>query len=276
MTDDWIRVQTDWWSGQGHTHRLGTRGTAYYTTVYTRQHTLLYSTFLGLVSPPSFILMSLSVSVSVLVVLLLLVSVHDGCCWAQQVTFGTGLSSNRLYAQPIEVFNHTLAKTATHGVMTHFWATGLREESRQMHDTILILVPPLDTWRTASCWSVYLLLPLSGDPAVDSAIWSYYIDGESIPSIVFNSGMITGVGFGDGTGPWGTQLMGKGAKSGAWYSNIRIPFQSSIRITGECDPSYGPGCEATVWVIVRGTENLPIHAGRSADTTNCKNDTAAD
>jgi len=156
-------------------------------------------------------------------VLVSCLAILSSCISAQQVTFGTGLSSNKLYAKDIEIFNHTVSATASHGVMTHFWATG--------------------------------------DPAVDSAIWSYYIDGEQDASIVFSSGMVTGVGFNDGAGPWGTTLVGKGAKSGAWYSNIRIPFQKSIRITGRCDPSYGPGCTATLWVIVRGTENLPIHVG---------------
>ena len=32
-------------------------------------------------------------------------------------------------------------------------------------------------------------------------------------------------------GPWATSLFGRGSAAGAWFSNLRVPFTSSIRIT---------------------------------------------
>jgi hypothetical protein len=56
--------------------------------------------------------------------------------------------------------------------------------------------------------------------AIDLSTFSYYIDGESVPSIEFVAYMAAGVGFNDQTAPWGTRWMGKGAKGGAWYNNL--------------------------------------------------------
>ncbi|CAF1644995.1 unnamed protein product, partial [Adineta ricciae] len=96
-------------------------------------------------------------------------------------TFGIGLSSQWLYPNESEIFNYTLSTRSSWGVMTHFWVTG--------------------------------------DPAIDLSTFSYYIDGESVPSIEFVSYMVAGAGFNDQTAPWGTTWMGKGAKGGAWYNN---------------------------------------------------------
>jgi len=143
----------------------------------------------------------------------------EGASIPTPLTFGTGLASNILYNQPIDIFNHTLSPNASFGVMTHFWC--------------------------------------AGDSNIDHAIWSYYIDDEFIPSLVFTSSMIAGTGFVDTQGPWGNKWFGKGAKDGAWYNNFRIPFHKSIRITGRCDAEFsGNKCAATVWVIVRGSEDL--------------------
>ena len=56
--------------------------------------------------------------------------------------------------------------------------------------------------------------------AIDLSTFSYYIDGESVPSIQFVSYMVAGAGFNDQAAPWGTKWMGKGAKSGGWYNNL--------------------------------------------------------
>ena len=148
----------------------------------------------------------------------------------------------------LDVFNHTVSAGSTFGVMTHFWCTG--------------------------------------GPALDAAVWRYYIDGEKVASIQFTSAMAAGVGFLDTQGPWGTQWMGKGAHSGGWYNNFRIPFRKSIRITGQLPEaahssprpsSSSPrrqrfhgveswqtargvnasGSSQVFWMIVRGSENLP-------------------
>jgi hypothetical protein len=56
--------------------------------------------------------------------------------------------------------------------------------------------------------------------AIDESTFSYYIDGEVVPSIQFVTHMVAGVGFNDQTAPWGTKWIGKGAKSGGWYNNL--------------------------------------------------------
>ncbi|CAF1509457.1 unnamed protein product, partial [Adineta steineri] len=133
------------------------------------------------------------------------------------LTFGTGLSSQRLYKTETEIFSHTLSPGSTFGVLTHFWTTG--------------------------------------DPEIDTSTFSYYIDGEAVPSIQFITYMLAGAGFNDRAAPWGTKWIGKGAKSGGWYNNFRVPFQKSIRVTGKL-PSTSSD-DKIIWIIVRGTENLP-------------------
>ena len=157
------------------------------------------------------------------------------------------------------IFNHTLSTSAAYGVMHHFWCTGFA--------------------------------------LIDRAVWRYYIDGEAVASIQFTSSMITGVGFVDTQGPWGNKWIGKGAKTGGWFNNFRIPFYKSIAISGQIDsrpstttsrdtPTILPMSTTTsgnnshtlssqrhhrhtrlsplermtsaqVYVAVRGTENLP-------------------
>ncbi len=56
--------------------------------------------------------------------------------------------------------------------------------------------------------------------AMDTSTFSYYIDGESVPSIQFVNYMLVGAGFNDQTAPWGTKWMGKGAQSGGLYNNL--------------------------------------------------------
>ena len=55
---------------------------------------------------------------------------------------------------------------------------------------------------------------------IDLSTFSYYIDGETTPSISFVSYMVAGAGFNDQTAPWGTRWIGKGAKGGGWYNNL--------------------------------------------------------
>lgn len=73
------------------------------------------------------------------------------------------------------------------------------------------------------CWSVDPFLRRQVQfifVEIDQSIFSYYIDGESVPSIQFVTYMLAGAGFNDQTAPWGTKWIGKGAKSGGWYNNL--------------------------------------------------------
>ena len=137
---------------------------------------------------------------------------------AQQKTFGMGYSQYQITSVEQNFFNHTL--TSGFATLTHFWATG------------------------------------SPSPLIDAAIWSYYLDGESTPSIQFTSQMVAGTGFPEPHAPWGHRWFGKGSADAGWYNNFRVPFTKSIRITGRLP--YG---SATLWAIFRGTENLPISIG---------------
>ena len=57
----------------------------------------------------------------------------------------------------------------------------------------------------------------------------------------------------DGT-PWGIDMMGRTAITGGVYSTVRIPFQSSIRITIQAPPSAKG--QSVYWMIVRGLEGF--------------------
>jgi hypothetical protein len=126
----------------------------------------------------------------------------------------------------VTVFNYTVVDPASSvGVMTHFWTTGSR-----------------------------------GSDALQVA---YRVDGEAVPSLVFNPAMATGVGFPQYASSIGNRSvfqagdkMGKNAAVGGWYNYFRVPFQSSITIQVVAPDSSS--CE-TVYIIVRGYE-----ANRSA------------
>jgi len=70
--------------------------------------------------------------------------------------------------------------------------------------------------------------------------------------------MIAGIGFDDNEGPWGTDHFGKGASTGAVYTTLRIPFTSSITVTGTI-PDSASGC--TYWWIIRGVQNYQVSIG---------------
>ena len=144
---------------------------------------------------------------------------YSACRRAQ--AFGGTLSQGRITQKETLLFSHTLAPTATHGVITHWWVTG--------------------------------------GGSIDKAIISYYLDGELTSSISFSPPMATGTGFDDqGAVPWGTEWFGKGAKQAAWFSHFRIPFQKSINVTFKAGPGQP---DDTIYIIVRGAENLPINIG---------------
>jgi hypothetical protein len=55
---------------------------------------------------------------------------------------------------------------------------------------------------------------------IDTSTFSYYVDGETTPSIQFVTHLATGVGFNDQTAPWGTTWMGTVEHSGGWFNNL--------------------------------------------------------
>lgn len=105
----------------------------------------------------------------------------------------------------------------------------------------------------------------TGDHEIDTSIFSYYIDGETTPSIVITPFMAIGAGWVDQYAPWGNRWFGKGAALGGWYNNFPIPFQKSIRITGilstdGVNPTNDTATK-TIYLIVRGSENIIPYSG---------------
>lgn len=85
----------------------------------------------------------------------------------------------------------------------------------------------------------------------------YYIDGETTASIEYEPGLAAGTGFSDKASPWGNEWIGKGAKDGAWYNNIRIPFQKSVVVT----VMHRTGSYGGFYTIVRGGLNVGVTIG---------------
>jgi len=69
----------------------------------------------------------------------------------------------------------------------------------------------------------------------------------------------------DETAPWGNRWFGKGAALGGWYNNFPIPFQKSIRVTGQLSyDGIHPTNETitrVLYLIVRGSENILPYSG---------------
>ena len=102
------------------------------------------------------------------------------------------------------VLNHTLAESSTHGVLTHFWATGPSYE-------------------------------------IDRVWVNYYLDGETTPSIRFQPSMACGVAFpyafyeaqprqGGSLFSAGS-LCGKNAAVGGFWHDFPVPFSESVLVT---------------------------------------------
>lgn len=148
--------------------------------------------------------------------------------------FGTGLSQGVLTAQPQTIFTWVLpppspSQPHPHAALTHWWMTASQE-------------------------------------AVASAWFALYIDGEPNASITFQPGMAGGVGFNDPQAPWGTKNFGKGAASGGYFLNFRIPFTRSVRATawlgrGTSPNPPAPPTSAGFYTIIRGAPHVPISIG---------------
>lgn len=86
-----------------------------------------------------------------------------------------------------------------------------------------------------------------------------YVDGETNASIDMELYLGHGIGFGDQSAPWGVARIGKTGTGTTVYDTYRIPFGTSVRVTGQ----LGPDATGTpqFWWIIRGTENLPVELG---------------
>ena len=93
-----------------------------------------------------------------------------------------------------------------------------------------------------------------------ATIISYYIDGESEPSIRASIDMLTGEGPAPTTPmkdrkiiPWGSASLGRVGIGGGAYTTTRIPFAKSVKVTAEMAPG---GTQSEVFCsVVRGLEN---------------------
>lgn len=86
-----------------------------------------------------------------------------------------------------------------------------------------------------------------------------YVDGEAVAAIDMELFMGTGIGFGDAAAPWGSEKMGRTGAGDNVYNTYRIPFGSSVRVTGQL--AKGAADHPAFWWIIRGTENLPVQLG---------------
>jgi hypothetical protein len=132
-------------------------------------------------------------------------------------TFGTGRSAFQYTDSEMSLFKFTVGATARSAAMTHFWTTG----------------------------------------STDTAIFRYYIDGETTASIEFTPPAASGAFFGDAQ-MWGTSKIGRGSSRGGWFVNIKIPFGNSVNVTIQAPSGAGRG---NGFVILRGCENVPVHVG---------------
>jgi hypothetical protein len=94
----------------------------------------------------------------------------------------------------------------------------------------------------------------------------FYIDGEAEASVIFEPHLVSGAWpgtAGSNESPWGNAFFGKGSHEpnnaggsrDTYYSNIRIPFGKSIRLTttSETPQSFA--------LHIRGAENMPVAVG---------------
>ena len=147
-----------------------------------------------------------------------------------------------------ELLNHTVSPTAQGASINFWWITGTPWEGGPSHGGS------------------------SGQAAgVDYAIWRFYLDGETTPSIELQTSQGAFVGNADPSAPWDNEWFGKNSRFGGWHSNVPIPFKKSARVTlqypqwwhegdnGSCEASSG--YKSCVYAMVRGVEDLPVQIG---------------
>ena len=108
------------------------------------------------------------------------------------------------------------------------------------------------------------IYPGGGDPwAWEQGMLRIYVDGEAAPSIALPLLQLASVGAAGAQGdshkdvsPFSAELFGKNAQTGGVWSTMRIPFQSTVRVTIQQAASGVHG--GTFWGIIRGIEALTI------------------
>eukprot|EP01052_Picozoa_sp_SAG31_P049948 SAG31_NODE_11173_length_1058_cov_1.494265_2_plen_167_part_01 len=58
--------------------------------------------------------------------------------------------------------------------------------------------------------------------------------------------------------PWGTEWIGKTSDMDGYFTNMRVPFYKSIRVTAQLPKGHAP---FSVYTIIRGQENVPLVIG---------------
>jgi len=141
------------------------------------------------------------------------------------------------------------------GVSRETFGAGYSQGFVNMQErTMFSWVLPTDGSQTAQMTHMWLT------PSSVEDIISYYVDGETKASISFQPALACGVGFTDQgdidqKAPWGLKWFGKGAKTGAWFWNFRVPFTRSIRVTMYTTQNT---TGQTLYLILRGSSNLGL------------------
>jgi len=151
------------------------------------------------------------------------------------LSFGIGKSQLSLNpGETIELLTYNLSTSGSSGTLTHFWVTG---------------TPISAGWP-----------PTTNVSISDYVQWSFYIDGESTPSISVQTSQAALIGGASPHAPWGHDFAGKNSLFGGWHINIPIPFQKSIVITISL-PAWLPAKSHTLFAQARGVENIPATVG---------------
>jgi|EP00945_MAST-04E_sp_MAST-4E-sp1_P002529 hypothetical protein len=91
---------------------------------------------------------------------------------------------------------------------------------------------------------------------------SYYVDGETEPSVSASIDMLTGNGPAPTTPtkdrkniPWGNEMLGRVAIGGGAYSTVRIPFSESLLVVAEMYSQNASAPSRILYSLIRGLEN---------------------
>ena len=120
------------------------------------------------------------------------------------------------------------------------------------------------------------IYPGSGCPwDWEDGVLRVYVDGETTPTVQLTLLQIASVGANGAKGdshddisPYSAELFGKNAQTGGVWTTIRIPFQTTIRLTLQQASTCSQ--QGVAWIIIRGVENLPIRMSEIDLPSNAK------
>jgi len=120
------------------------------------------------------------------------------------------------------------------------------------------------------------IYPGSGCPwDWEDGVLRVYVDGESTPTVQLTLLQIASVGANGAKGdshddisPYSAELFGKNAQTGGVWTTIRIPFQTTIRLTLQQASTCSQ--QGVAWIIIRGVENLTIRMSEIDLPSNAK------